>query len=396
MSSRVRRLAAAAGLLAAATAGASSGRLDGGSDSGTITRPAAGFILLDRHLEKNAGSTFRELLLSNERKGNCVYWGYQQRSPVWSDFVALMRNLSAADVPPRICIEAHTHIDYGTPWLQRLAQLEEMRADLRQRALDVRVLLVVRLREPLSHYISYYLWTVAERQLRNPAKYGRDFESWVRSVPNLQSELLLSSKAAFTASYAGLAHQEVEEWGRRWARPGLAAERRAAVLRAVASFDILGTNDRFDETALLIARAVGWRAADAAQGLASVPPSEMCNGLPPRTALAAAARQKGQMWFCRDSSKPYKEERARVQAHVCPNRSACEALVRAVAPLDHELYARANARLDAAVASGGAELAEQLRELLKAKRKSRGGGRLSARTVTNVFHGCVGATTPGS
>ena len=46
--------------------------------------------------------------------------------------------------------------------------------------------LLLRLRQPLRLYVSFYLWTVAERQARNPERFGRTFADWARGVPNLQ------------------------------------------------------------------------------------------------------------------------------------------------------------------------------------------------------------------
>ena len=101
----------------------------------TPTSPPSAFILVDRHIEKNAGSTFRELLFQNERRGLCNYWGYQLRSTPWRIFAKLMEdesNLeSPDDAPLRLCIEAHSHIDYGVPWLTRMRSLVEWRKRLR-------------------------------------------------------------------------------------------------------------------------------------------------------------------------------------------------------------------------------------------------------------------------
>ena len=155
-----------------------------------------GLILLERHLEKNAGSTFREILLHSERQGKCMYWGFQQRSAAWVAAMAALRNLTPSDAPPRLCIEAHSGIDYGLPWVERFAQLRSLRTMFAERGIDIPMYFHVRLRSPLSHYISYFLWTVVERQARNARRFGSSFADWARTVPNLQSELLLSSKAA--------------------------------------------------------------------------------------------------------------------------------------------------------------------------------------------------------
>ena len=106
-----------------------------------------------------------------------------------------MSNLGEASTPPRLCLEAHSGIDERIPWLERLRQLSELRATFKLRKVPMRTLLLLRLRDPLEHYLSFFLWAVVERQARAPAKFGSTFEEWVRRVPNLQSELLLSSKA---------------------------------------------------------------------------------------------------------------------------------------------------------------------------------------------------------
>ena len=223
-----------------------------------------GLIFLERHLEKNAGSTFREVIAHAERRGKCMYWGFQQRSPAWQAAIAALRNLTAQDIPPRLCIEAHSGIDYGLPWLERFAQLRGLRKVFAERGVDIPVHFHVRLRSPLSHYVSYYLWTVVERQARNPKRFGSSFADWARSVPNLQSELLLSSKAAFTASFAPRDHKELKEWRERWATPAAAAARRRLVWQVLNEYDLLGTTDQFYESTLVVARALNWSAHDMA------------------------------------------------------------------------------------------------------------------------------------
>ena len=134
--------------------------------------------------------------------------------------------------------EAHTGIDEKIPWLERLRQLRELRSTLVQHAVPLRVLLLLRLRDPFEHYLSFFLWAVVERQARAPAKFGSSFEEWMRRVPNLQSELLLSSKAAPTAGFAPRRHPEIRAWAERWGSPQAAAERRSLVWRTLEQFDV--------------------------------------------------------------------------------------------------------------------------------------------------------------
>ena len=271
-------------------------------------REERGLIFLERHIEKNAGSTFREVIAHAERRGKCMYWGFQQRSPPWQAAIAALRNLTALDVPPRLCIEAHSGIDYGLSWLERFAQLRGLRKVFAERGVDIPVHFHVRLRSPLSHYVSYYLWTVVERQARNPKRFGSSFADWARSVPNLQSELLLSSKAAFTASFAPRDHKELTEWRERWATPAAAAARRRLVWQVLNEYDLLGTTDQFYESTLVVARALNWSAHDMAapeslQKQTPIP-AESCAGARRPTSAPPHASARPLHALCTPSARP--------------------------------------------------------------------------------------------
>ena len=333
-----------------------------------------GYILVDRHIEKNAGTTFRELLFQNERSGLCMYWGYQQRSVAWKTFVEHMDRVEqVSQNPPRVCIEAHSHIDYGTPWLTRLSQLQRMRERVRQHR--VTVLLLLRLRNPLSHYISYYLWTVAERQARAPARFGKTFADWARAVPNLQTELLLSSKAAFTASFAPMAHPDLVAWRRRWQGANRSAARRELALRVAHAFDVMGTTENFSASTLLVARALNWTARDAlppaAHAYAAPQPAQTC--LSHALGRSSSAPAWSRLWWCRNKELNPNAERRRVHARVCPNMSACHEMVREIAPVDLELYELARSRLERDVRAAGAGLSADLAWLRTQMRRQANG-----------------------
>ena len=225
------------------------------------------------------------------------------------------------------------------------------------------IILLMRLREPLSHYISYYLWTVVERQARAPERFGTSFEQWARQVPNLQTDLMLSSKHAFTASFAPLGHKDLEAWKARWGPPNgtLWQERRALALRVAKAFDVLGTTERFNEASLLIARRLNWSIYDAA------PPSNQARATPQAAETCNNRRNPSlqRMWWCRVRGRDQIAEKKRVHARVCPDMAKCRALVREIAPVDHELYDLAVSHLNAAVAAAGDDFAKQLAELKK-------------------------------
>lgn len=329
-----------------------------------------GFILVERHVEKNAGSTFREILLRNELHGKCMYWGYQQRSVVWDRFLAGMYNLSKTAPLPRICIEAHSHIDHVTPWLRRLEQLQEMRENLKRNNLNVSVLLLLRIREPVSHYISYYLWTVVERQARKPNRFGTTFAEWAKKVPNLQTELLLSSNAAFTASFAPIGHKDLDAWKARWNSLERASKRRALALRVLGAFDIVGTTARFEETTLLVAQALNWSTRDAAYPFrnrnAAPQAGQTCS-----TGLLRRRTNQPIPWWCRYPDRDPADEKRRVHHHVCPNATFCQELIRSIAPVDFELHALAEKRLAASIRMAGPQFRVRLHELRDMNRMNR-------------------------
>ena len=327
--------------------------------SASYNASTSGHILVDRHLEKNGGTAFRDVLKEAQLNGLCMYWGFQLRSVIWSQ---VLDRLPSLDTPLRLCIEAHSGIDYGTSWLDRLARLRAVAAGWAARGAPNRLTTTVRMRNPLSHYISFFLWTRVERQARAPERHGRDFAEWVRATPNLQAELLLSSKAAFTASFAALDHAEVTAWKARWADANASAARAAAAHAALGAYDVVGTTERFDESTLHVARRIGWSVNDAVvrwRATHAVQPAETCIKHPPG--------RPGAPWWCRDPRLPPKKEKARVHARVCPDRKACEEMVRQVAPVDYELYARATKALDAAAADGGAPFAAELRRMKRAR-----------------------------
>mmetsp|Transcript_29304 Transcript_29304/g.71180 ORF Transcript_29304/g.71180 Transcript_29304/m.71180 type:complete len:222 (+) Transcript_29304:239-904(+) len=150
-----------------------------------------------------------------------------------------MRKLNASSRLPHLCVEAHTGIDEKITWVERLRELDELRSSFALSGVPMRMVLLLRLREPLDHYLSFFVWAVAERQARSPAKFGSSFEEWVRRVPNLQSELVLSSKAASTAGFAPRTHPEVRAWVKRWGSLKAYSERRARVWQSVKLYNVL-------------------------------------------------------------------------------------------------------------------------------------------------------------
>ena len=141
-------------------------------------------------------------------------------------------------------------------------------------------------------------------------------------------------------------------------------------------YDLLGTTDQFEESSLVVARALNWSVHDMAA------PDHMLKQTPNAGDSCASARAAARSavkrhwlgkpwpWWCRNPTLDYNAEKARVHSRVCPNRTACEELIREVAPLDHELYAHARRWLRGTIAAAGPAFSAQLSEMRKASKRA--------------------------
>mmetsp|Transcript_27652 Transcript_27652/g.63605 ORF Transcript_27652/g.63605 Transcript_27652/m.63605 type:complete len:473 (-) Transcript_27652:82-1500(-) len=290
------------------------------------TAPVPSAILIDRHLHKNGGSTFRHILLANERAGVCQYWGYWQTEEGW---LKISRELDrallggAGPLPaklPWLCIEAHSSattsnfMSFVVPYVVRLRQA------LALRSVPTRVLLVTRVREPFAFYLSFYKWKVAGLQRApNGAKvYGVGFLGW--TPPNLQAWSMLNGNIdSIASSVRSSARAHAAQFGQR---------QMAVLERKLAHFDIVTPLEYFDEHLLMVADAIGLPHI----GYQSVSPPQM--GIPKTERLS--------------------------DAQVCPNMTACRERVRQVAPWDFRLYEKARADFAAKLGSQDADFQRRL------------------------------------
>ena len=154
-------------------------------------------------------------------------------------------------VPPRLCIKrmgAILAIDH-------LESLNRTAAGWRAR---LRRPPHVRVREPLSHYKSFYLWQVSreERVPKRREQLGEQFVRWVNATPNLQASTFRHPGAVQQAvkapekrgkedpSEAFISASDSREW-----RPRLGA--------ALAHFDLVSPTEEFDAAFLLAAETLG-------------------------------------------------------------------------------------------------------------------------------------------
>ena len=137
-----------------------------------LSSPCAAAVI-DYHVPKNGGTTFRTLLARNAWQGRCYYSGYRWRS---SDVATHLRNGS------RVCVEAHVGTERFWPQVERLRSLRLTAGECST------VKIVLRIREPFSYYISFYLWR------GSPGYFGRHHLVNESTFPsNLQANFISSS-----------------------------------------------------------------------------------------------------------------------------------------------------------------------------------------------------------
>ena len=316
----------------------------------SLASSAAPFVLVDRHFHKNGGTTFRSLLSTNAASGACQYWGYWVGESAWG---RLLEELAKPGFDGRLCVEMHFLPQNGdeeqraeaesnaSNTLSRFAALGRVKRELEERrsvllagepvaraqaALVPRVIEVARLREPLAWYLSFFRHFLARpRELAQMSPAVRrllaaqklllgsiptnaasstitpntTFLPFVRNVPNLQTATMLWYLSAEKAARGSF--EELHTVG----DPEYQQARRMLI-----SFELVGTTERFSEFAVLAAELAG---------LPHV--------------------------FYRPEAPTASHERTE-DTEICPEMGRCRELVRAIAPLDHALYAEFDERFD--------------------------------------------------
>lgn len=145
----------------------------------------------------------------------------------------------------RWCVEAHI---VAESFWRDLASLRTLRP-------RCRALVMVRVRQPLAWYQSYYSWTVLGKQRGREEGYGANFSEWLAGAPNLQSRLLLFGDAAGGPRW--------EQKGADRLQPGaprrLTVAQRRGVQRILQAADIVAPVERLDESLVLLRQlAGGW------------------------------------------------------------------------------------------------------------------------------------------
>jgi hypothetical protein len=281
-----------------------------------VTPPKKCIIIVERHLHKNGGSTSRDVLLENERRGGWMYWGYSlgRMAPVFDE---LRRLAGSSNDTLRLAIEYHHgFIEFNPTTIEYVGGL---RASLHLHHRVCPIILVTRLRAPTAFYVSYFRWAVAWRQRQNPGKFGNNFTDW--APPNLQSALLLRSMDHMWAENVGLHHRQ-----RKVFRDFDSTSMRR-LQDMLLHFDLVGTTERFDETLLLLADMTGL--------------------------------QYIRYWVNNPTERSHwKREVTREDA--CPDLAMCNGHVHAIAPFDTELYENVAERFDKLVIEQGSSFQHRL------------------------------------
>lgn len=275
-------------------------------------------MLLDRHVPKTAGTTVRTMLRRNAQLGSCEYWGYDLGRS-WVSRVGfrhralgeLVAELGARP-PPRRRLCAEGHIVGGSFW----AELAWLRASVFAR--QCRVVVMLRVREPLAWYRSFYDWAVRPRQRTGDARWGANFTDWL--PPNMQSRYLLH----------GSAGQPSELAAELAAKPDAGAPRRLSAARwaeldgYMRAADVVAPLERLDDSLALAAHLAGFLSTVAYQRTAPAPV---------RGPWDAKA-----VWRGSGKAVPNAADFCDADAGVA---RACVAAVNAVAGDDHRLHALA-------------------------------------------------------
>ena len=199
-------------------------------------------VVVDRHIAKNAGTTVRTVFQKN--RAVCRYVGYDV-SRTWTsrvgfehkNFAELVQELPRSSTK-YWCVEAHV---VASSFWDDVAVLQ--RSDFAQRC---RVLVMLRVREPLSWYRSFYDWAILGRQRGGDDRFGSNFTDWLPS--NLQSSVLLSATSSRMA--VQLAHKPSAERqsSGSWSR----------LMGIVRSADIVAPLERLDESLIMLRRRSGF------------------------------------------------------------------------------------------------------------------------------------------
>lgn len=191
-------------------------------------------VLIDMHIVKNGGTTFRKLLWHNERLGQCTYLGISDPLSAQKEQIHLaLRNDS------RVCIEHHNG-NHHRFWGQ-VAALREVPLAALAAGGCAGIRVVMRIREPFAWYVSWYLWGAGHN--------GRQRLNATTLPANLQSRIILGTSRGSLMRWKG-----TSSCGR--CGP-LTSVEHAKLTQYLSLVDILAPMDCYDEMVVLLTQVVG-------------------------------------------------------------------------------------------------------------------------------------------
>jgi len=326
--------------------------------------PQQCFVWYDRHIAKNGGSTLAVLMQRLEEQRECLYYGYHLTPGPLNQIMRGLHALNdtATSSHPKLCVDAHAgHSITGSGLLE---QLGNWRHQLKVRGVDCKLMRTLRVRDPLSYYLSFYLWQPGAKPRRDPQRLGAEgFLRWANATPNLQASTLLrvasTDYAANMPEVRCLSKQGKVKTAEDCSRSNplissdmidLPWKRVGDVLRHI---DLAVPLERFDESLLLIADALGLKHIQYAR----IDP-ECDRGRPQRVALDDEAQ-------CSDFSRRVTHCGGRRKACAPEHVTACEEVIRRVAPLDRRLYDSVRSKFEGQLTLLGKPFAERVRAFKK-------------------------------
>ena len=278
-------------------------------------------VWIDRHVHKAGGTSIRHVM------GNLAapYNLSLSRDGLGPKNILSLPMPQHGASCSRFAIEAHEHVWHVfDQWVPQLRAYERKQP-------CCRVVLTVRIREPVYHYISMFQWANIEvrygpsRQRRNMS-LPELFEEW--APPNLQANNLLGS------SFSGFAEGTLRSAGNRTYHQFSAKHYAHAANTLKCDFDLVYPMERFSDGLGAINRLLGF-------GLSA---SQLAKYSDIHIAPHWGSVQVNENaeW----SAKNADHERER-QATVCPDMARCRALVERIAPFDVALYRLANELFEA-------------------------------------------------
>ena len=284
-------------------------------------------IWADRHVHKNGGTSVRAVMRALMHEDVLQQaGGWQTSLQNWSAFfdtlVRLREPCSAPLRAVRLGVELHEGLGAlaDSEWLRQIQRLRQTPN------VCCRVLLSLRVRNPLKHYVSSFQWGV-EKRLAHRSLDGHICKSQVDPRCNASTTFRWWAPSNLQSRLLGRGDQWPWVDGNKWTdtHPRANSFGHAAfehMIRIVdRDFDVVYPTEDFDAGLRLISHRL------------DLPREVFQNRSMPHVSPSFGGRAAYLSVDERSRSTP--------PAHICPDPEQCSALIQHVAPLDYKLYEHA-------------------------------------------------------